>query len=121
MVNQLIRSQAHVTIEPAIRHGRPKVSCLDYNIRPSYDWEEEEQIYCPPKDECIESSNKCSFILSQLFRVEIPIEMDVDVNVDKGIIRCGNPSIGPWDHKHKEINCDDFYENLNIYNDESEL
>lgn len=110
VVNQLIRAQAQVTIKPVIKQGKPKVYCLDSDIKPNYVREESPEAYYPPLKECTKPSNKCTFTLTQLLCVEVPINIDVDVDVDEGIIQCGRPRLGPCNPRnprHKELDCED--------------
>ncbi|NMA94807.1 MAG: hypothetical protein GX974_02055 [Clostridiales bacterium] len=118
VVNQLIRSQAKVTIEPNVKHGEPEITCLDYNIKPNHSCEGEQKLYYPPSNKCDKSKSKCSFVLSQLLLVEIPIEMDAKVNVKEGIVCCGTPHIRSLDKKHKTHNYDDTHESLTLFDDE---
>lgn len=120
VVNQLIRTQARVTIRPIVKHGRPRIHCLGSDVKPSYDWDKNPKLRFTPDDweidseslhlspaECDRPENKCSFILTQLLCVEIPIEFDADVDVNGGIVHCSEPNIGPCKPKPMELNDED--------------
>lgn len=97
LVHQLLKVQAEVTITPLVTHGPPKVCCIDSEIKPDFD--------CDKWTELKEANGKCSFTLTQIFCVEIPIELDVDVAIDKGIIGCGKPDFGPCKTPCKKPPC----------------
>ena len=94
IVSQLKKAQAQISINPIVNHGQPRVYCLESNIRPGVE-AKRPNYWTPPQDRCGKPSTKCTFTLTQLLCVEIPIEFDVDVKVDKGIARCGTAKIGP--------------------------
>ncbi|NLB41823.1 MAG: hypothetical protein GX815_06090 [Clostridiales bacterium] len=94
IVSQIVKAQAQITVNPIVKHGRPKVYCLESNIRPCKQ-SKKVNYWTPPEDRCKKPSNNCTFTLTQLLCVEIPIEFGVDVDVNTGITRCGTAKIGP--------------------------
>jgi hypothetical protein len=109
VVSQLVKAQAQVTIKPIVKHGQAKVYCLESDIRPGHEIKKV-NYWTRPQDRCEKPSNKCTFVLTQLLCVEIPIDFDVDVDVNKGITRCGTPKIGPCEPprkpRQKEFYCE---------------
>ncbi len=89
LVHQLLEVEAHVTITPLIKHGKPIISCVESDIQPCCDSEKEKE----EKSET--AARKCTFTVTQLICVEIPIAFDVEVDVDQGIATCCTPDFGP--------------------------
>ncbi|HNS79656.1 MAG TPA: hypothetical protein PKM17_13495 [Syntrophorhabdus sp.] len=87
IVHQMVKVQAQVSVEPYIKCGRSKVYCIDSHIRPDCECDEIKE-----PERC---DKKCTFTLTQVICVEIPIAIGVDVDVDPGIVRCGTPDFGP--------------------------
>lgn len=97
-IHQLLEVQAQITITPLIRHGKPKVTCFDSDIK--QDCEQD----CSWDELCSFRRRRCdknTFTLRQLICVEIPFSIDVDVDVDQGISCCCRPEFGPCRHNHK--------------------
>ena len=109
MIHQLLKVQAQVKVKPLVKHGIPKVYCVDSCIRPHLSRCHEasngfggfDDDY---NDGCASlSDHNCNFTLTQLIRVEIPISFDVDVDIKKGVTCCGNPEIDSGCmHENKE-------------------
>jgi len=104
IIRQLLKVQAQITVTPLVTHGNPNVYCLDSCIKPNtnhydnkYDCDTTWESGCRPK---------CNFTLTQVVCVEIPISIDVDVDIKKGIVCCGRPEIKDKDEKRK---CKQFY------------
>jgi len=87
LVNQLIKALTQVCIKPSSTHGRPKICCLDTKIKQGCDAEDFK--------DCCKPGEKCVFTVSQLFCVEVPIMLDIDVDVNEAIACCGKPEFGP--------------------------
>lgn len=94
IVHQLLKVGAQVTVKPIVKHGRPRAYCIDSHIKPGSDWEEKKIVFHGGKDS-ERSDGKCTFTVTQVVCVEIPIAIGVDVDVDEGILRCGTPKFGP--------------------------
>lgn len=118
IIHQLLKVQAQVTVTPIIKDGRPRVYCIDSDIRPACDDDEDRRAYYQRRRESEDSDGKCTFTVTQVLCVEIPISVDVDVDVDQGIVRCGRPEFGPCEHPRKELDCMDQSEELNPSDDE---
>lgn len=89
LVHQFLEVDARITVTPLIDHGKPTISCIKSDIRASCNSEEEK---CRNQQQI---SEKCTFYVIQKICVEIPICFGVEVDVDKGRIRCGEPEFGP--------------------------
>lgn len=87
IVHQLVKVQAQVTVDPHVKCGKSKVYCIDSHIKPGCECDD-----IIEHDRC---GDKCTFTLTQLFCVEIPVAIGVDVDVDSGIVHCGIPDFGP--------------------------
>lgn len=131
VVHQLLEVEAQITVTPLIKHGEPKVFCLETEIKPGclkgdcpdqhpvpveslchlaktyFDGHEKENESAQEssrekrktgwqmKKESEKPRGKCTFTVAQTICVEIPIAFDVDVDVDKGVVCCHEPDIGP--------------------------
>ena len=73
---------------------KPKVFCIDYAVGPNFDWDEQQQPCKPTIEDSDEKQQMCLYYHPNYY-VEVPIEMNMDVDVDAGIIRCSKPNIGP--------------------------
>lgn len=102
IIHQLLNVQAQVTVTPDIDAGKPKVFCVDSKIKPNCHYDKKKK------------SDKCTFTISQALCVEIPFSIDIDVDVDEGIICCGNPELGPCKQYYREIDCTDQNEDFEI-------
>lgn len=89
LVHQCVEINANVTVTPILDHGDPTVSCIKSEVCSGHSCKEKESVNC---DSCSES---CTFHVSQVLCVEIPICFGVEVDVEKGHIRCGRPDFGP--------------------------
>ena len=87
IIHQLLKVQAQVSVEPLVEHGPPKVQCIRSSVRPGR--------FCNSKKYPLMPNDKCTYILTQVICVEIPIKLDVDVDIDQGIVCCGTPEFGP--------------------------
>lgn len=87
IVHQFLEVQAQVTVTPLVNHGTPKAYCVDSDIKQDGNWD---CVWRPGR-----RRDKCTFTLSKVICVEIPITFDVDVDVDQGITRCCEPDFGP--------------------------
>jgi hypothetical protein len=103
MIHQLVKVQAQVKVAPHVRHGIPKVHCIDTRIKPRFDSCNGEENDCDPA--CC-THNNCDFTLTQLICVEIPISFGVDVDIKKGILCCGVPHIKPGCRRHSKGDLD---------------
>lgn len=105
IIHQLVKVQAQVKIKPLVKHGIPRVYCVDSCIRPHFDRCNGESIdfdCCNCDHNCdftCGSDNSCNFTLTQLICVEIPISFNADVDIKKGIVCCGDPDVRP-ESKH---------------------
>lgn len=120
MISQLLKVQAQITVTPLVKHGDPKVSCIDSFIRPSFGCCDHDSFdyddYCDCHCDCCnhstgydtvcESRRKpaCNFTLTQLICVEIPISMDVDVDIQEGILCCDRPEVESTNDDRKTDN-----------------
>lgn len=95
IVHQFLKLQAQVNSTPRIKHGKPKVCCFYSNLKPDCTCTEDSE-YTESETQAItdKCGNNCSFTLTQLFCVQIPIAFDVDVDIDEGIVRCSKPAFG---------------------------
>lgn len=85
IVHQLVKVQAQVKVTPVVKHGIPKVYCVDASMKPG----------CNRDFDCSCCGSDCNFTLIQTICVEIPICFDADVDIKKGILCCGDPDIKP--------------------------
>lgn len=98
-IHQLLKVQAHVKVKPLVKHGIPKVYCIDSCIKPHLGHGHDssngfEGCDYDHNNGCTrESDHNCNFTLTQLICVEIPISFGADVDIKKGITCCGNPDI----------------------------
>lgn len=107
IVHQLVEVEAEITIKPIVKHGKPKVSCYEADVHSS------NSSNCGKCKRKEKSCGKCTYSVSQIICVEIPVNFDVEVDVDKGITKCGKPHIGPCDDECNEnidSNEDDYSE-----------
>lgn len=101
IIHQLIKVQAQVKVTPLVKHGVPKIHCIDSCIKPHSDCHDYDcdchDYDCSDYDcDCADGSDHdCNFTLTQIICVEVPISFDVDVDVKKGILCCGEPYIKP--------------------------
>ncbi len=95
VVSQLIKAETKVAVEPTICSGVPKVYCLESRIKPSRDCDGKQGPFPFTVGDSARHSGKCSFILTQLLCFEVPIEFGIDVDIEKGAVRCSRPCIGP--------------------------
>ncbi|MGI6678811.1 MAG: hypothetical protein ACOX2Q_07065 [Dehalobacterium sp.] len=99
IVHQLVEVEARVTVLPLVRPGKPKVFCIDSYIREDCATDEEKRKdYYESYDSrkrCGKEKQFCTFTVTQVICVEIPITIGADVDVDSGIARCGIADIGP--------------------------
>ncbi len=112
IVHQLLKVQAQVTITPIIKSGRPSVRCINTEIRPGSNCAERRKVCYQRRRESDCSPGKCTFTVDQILCVEIPISIDLDVDVDSGIVCCGRPELGPCKHPHQEPDCADLSKKL---------
>jgi len=121
IIRQLLKVQAQVTVTPLVKHGMPKVYCINSSLKRNFDCCVRECCdydccHCdccdccdccdwdPVYDTAWESGrtkHKCNFTLTQLICVEIPISIDADVDVDEGIVCCGRPDFKSIDDKNE--------------------
>ena len=96
VIHQFLKLQAQVNSTPRVKHGKPKVYCFYSNLKPDSKCTESAE-YTESETKAITNKcgDNCSFTLTQLFCVQIPIAFDVDVDIDEGIVRCGKPAFGP--------------------------
>lgn len=87
LVNQIVKAQAQVCIKPECSHGEARIYCLDTKIKPGCDCVDMKDYHRP--------GEKCTFTVTQLFCVEVPVSLDFDVDVNEGITCCGKPEFGP--------------------------
>ncbi|MGI6751653.1 MAG: hypothetical protein ACOX4U_03430 [Anaerovoracaceae bacterium] len=93
IINQLFKVQANVTITPEIKGGIPKIVCHGSEVKPSRDCDENNlSNYRWGKK--IDIDNKCTFTLTQIICAEIPLSIDVNVDVNSGVVDCHMPNIG---------------------------
>lgn len=107
IVHQLLKVQAQVTVTPTIKEGKPIIYCVKSDIKPGIDCDERKNAYYQKWKEPARVDNKCTFTLTQLLCVQIPISMDVGVDVDQGIVHCDTPQLGPCKFPHKEYDSAD--------------
>lgn len=102
LVHQCLEINANVTVTPILDHGNPTVLCIKSEVFSGHSGKEE----CGNCDICNES---CTFHVSQVLCVEIPICFGVEVDVEKGNIRCGRPDFGPCTCSCKEDDVEKAY------------
>ena len=117
ILRQLLKVQAQIKVSPIVRHGKPKVYCIDSCLKPcSYRCDRERDLcnfdccdldhYCDCCDfdpdcdccsgsDCCGSDDQCNYTLTQIICVEIPISFDADVDIKEGILCCGKPAVLP--------------------------
>lgn len=93
IINQLFKVQANVTITPVIKGGISKIVCHASEVKPSWDCDEN-NLSCYRWGKKIDIDNKCTFTLTQIICAEIPLSIDVNVDVNSGVVDCDMPSIG---------------------------
>lgn len=112
IIHQLIKVEAQVTVTPQVKHGVPKVYCIDSEIKPVCDSDCDSGTDCGDGNYCdydcdydcdgrwksSMTGNKCAFKLTQIICIEIPVMFDAEVDIKKGIVCCGEPDIEPCDH-----------------------
>ena len=107
IIHQFLKMQAQVKSTPCIKHGKPKVYCLYSKLKPnskcceSTELETDAEIEAESGAIANKCGDNCSYILTQLFCVQIPITFDLDVDIDQGIVCCGEPALGPCKSKCK--------------------
>jgi hypothetical protein len=106
IVHQFLEVEADITVKPIIKHGRPMVSCIESDFKPSCKYERGRTNY-PGNREQENCGGKCTFTVTQVICVEIPISFEVDVDVDEGIVHCGRPEFGPCPNPSKKWPCND--------------
>ncbi|MDD3169169.1 MAG: hypothetical protein PHC91_06880 [Eubacteriales bacterium] len=131
ILRQLIKVQAQVEVTPLVRHGSPKIYCLNSSVKPNsyYNDCENDEYECESEWECdawdcghctwnhdcgsaCGSDNHCNFTLTQMICIEIPISFDADVDIKKGILCCDTPYSKPdlrTECKKDIINCRQIY------------
>jgi len=121
MISQLVKVQAQVKVTPLVKHGRPKVYCIDSCVRQqtdcygpahcddvyddSYDfccgcdWDDFPSCCEPTKAYGFRSDcgrdEDYDFTLTQVICIEIPISFDAEVDIKKGIACCSPPDVNP--------------------------
>lgn len=90
VVHQLVKVQAQVVITPLVKHGTPTVYCIAADLN-------QDCICDRYRGDCcnIRRNGECSFTLTQVLCIEIPIAFDVDVDVNGKIACCGKADLGP--------------------------
>lgn len=108
LIHQLVKVQAQVTVTPLVKHGKPKVYCIDIpccncecNCNCDCDrcYEDYFQIWRPIG----RPHNNCTFNFTQALLIEIPIAFEVDTDINQGIQCCGKPEIGPCKPRFSEF------------------
>jgi hypothetical protein len=85
IVSKQVCVEADVTITPLVTPGTPTVRCTG---NPSFG-------RCLPREGFTQSTTgSCTFRVSQLLCVNIPINFDADVETTPGLVACGPESIG---------------------------
>ena len=105
LIHQMVKVQAQVTVTPLVKHGKPKVYCIETYFKSPDNC----NVY---KGDCRRTrckSENCdgTFNVTQVFCIEIPISFDVDVDVDKGILCCDDPEFGPCSPLPEKSGCKD--------------
>lgn len=102
LVHQCVEVNANVTVTPILDHGNPTVLCIKSEVYPGHCCKEE-------ITSCDCSSESCTFHVSQVLCVEIPISFGVEVDVDKGHIKCEKPDFGPCKCRCKKDDPEEAY------------
>lgn len=92
-VYQLVKVQGQVRVKPKIKQGPARVYCLETDIRPH--GERCRGIVDFPQKDSINYEDSCSFTVSQMLCVEVPIAFDAVAEVSRGRIVCGKPRPTP--------------------------
>lgn len=100
IIRELLKVQAQITVTPLVRHGEPKVFCIDSCIKPNKRCPDH-GYGCDTFWESGCSRNRCNFTLTQVICVEIPISFDAEVDIKEGIVCCGRPEIKDRDVNRK--------------------
>lgn len=90
IVHQLVKVQAQVVITPLVKHGTPTVYCIAADLNQDCNCDRYRGDCCN-----IRRNGECSFTLTQVLCIEIPIAFDVDVDVNGKIACCGKADLGP--------------------------
>jgi len=91
LVHQYVKVQAQVTVTPIVKHGMPKVYCIDADIDPGRCDKD-----CPASNGDAKRPGKYTFCVEKTLCIEVPIFYDIDVDVDReGVKYCGDPEFGP--------------------------
>lgn len=96
LVHQLVRVDARVTVKPILNHGEPSVSCVSSEVRSGGGCDDGRY------DRVEGCSDRCTFYVTQIMCVEIPIRFGVEVDIDNNRIRCGTPEFGPCNCKFED-------------------
>jgi len=88
-INQLLAVDAKVTVTPLVKHGKPLISSMKAKVQPS--WDDEKEISSDPD----RFSNGCTFTVTQVLCVRVPLSFGVVVDVDDGRVHCSPPQVGP--------------------------
>src|SRR4051794_8921609 len=84
-VSELVCVEADVTVTPTVEAGTPTVNCVG---NPS-------TISCVNRGFTPSATGSCTFTISQVLCVNIPITFDADVVATPGQVACGPVSMGP--------------------------
>ena len=91
IIYQHVMVQAQVTITPLIKHGKPKIYCINAEFDPCRNINAYKE-NCYPTGE--RSCGSCFFTVEQVLCIEIPITFDVNVDVNQGVLCCGESDLG---------------------------
>ncbi|MFV0516588.1 MAG: hypothetical protein ACK5MV_04265 [Aminipila sp.] len=113
VIQQQLQVQAEISISPVVEHGTPKLFCMDSKIIPNCNYRNKycNNYNCPYYGNCYDlcyfnnchpnSSEEYNYTLCQTICVEIPIFLDAEVNIDKGISCCCEPKIKSTNNVNK--------------------
>jgi hypothetical protein len=103
VVGQLIRTETRISVEPTINQCAPRLYCLESHVKPYRDCDERPNPLSVPSAECtMPPSRKCTFVLTQLLCVEVPIEYGINIGLEDEKIHCGRPSVKPCELNSKD-------------------
>ena len=85
VVSELVCVEAEVTITPTVTAGTPVVHCVD---GPSLET-------CVGRGFTPSATGSCTFTVSQILCVNVPITFDATATTETGTVACGTVSTGP--------------------------
>lgn len=87
ILRQMVEVGAKVTVTPLVKPGKIKITCLKTRINRG-------------KGKARSDRGRCylvkqhSFVVTQMLSIQIPLRYGVRVDLEKGLVFCGNPDMG---------------------------